>query len=396
MKTICLFSPGVLPIPVTKGGAIETLIDILIEQNEIYQNVKFLVISVKDKSIIEKNVEYKYTQIVYVKKNHIADKIYGLTYRVLRRIFKLQLPFASLYYLKAFFKLKRMHTDYIVAEGGNYNTFKAIKKLCPQDHLILHIHHHLLPNQIIDKIFNRVIGVSEFVTNQWKVHSQNSKLVGETVLNCIREEIFIQRLTVQEKLEVRTKMGFSERDFIVLFCGRIIDVKGVKELLEAVRRIECNDIKLLLIGSPEFTTKVETPYLIMIKELVEGMGERVKFTGYIPNEELYRYYQVANVQVIPSLWEEAAGLVAIEGMASGLPLIVTDSGGLTEYVDDTCSIVVKRDDRLIDNLALEINKLYNNPELCMLMGNAGKKRAKKFSKKNFYENFIRAIGLYNE
>lgn len=396
MKTICLFSPGILPIPAIKGGAIETLIDILIEQNEIYQGVKFLVVSVKDKSITEKDVEYKYTQIVYVNKNHIIDKIYELTYRVLRKIFKVQLPFASLYYLKAYYKLKKVHIDYIVAEGGDYSTFKAVKKLCPEDHLILHIHHHLLPNERIDRIFNRVIGVSDFVTNQWKSHSQNSKLVAKVVPNCIREEIFIQRLTVYERLELRARMGFSEEDFIVLFCGRIIDVKGVKELLEAIKHIKCKDIKLLLIGSPEFATKVETPYLTMITSLVEEMQERVKVTGYIPNQELYRYYQIANIQVIPSLCEEAAGLVAIEGMASGLPLIVTDSGGLTEYVDDTCSIVVKKDDRLIDNLALKINELYQRPELCTMMGNAGKERAKKFSKKNFYENFIRAIGLYNE
>ena len=69
----------------------------------------------------------------------------------------------------------------------------------------------------------------------------------------------------------------------------------------------------------------------------------MKFTGYIENQKLYRYYQSADIQVIPSLWEEAAGLIAIEGMLSGLPLIITKSGGMIEYAPSNVAVWIDRD-----------------------------------------------------
>lgn len=57
--------------------------------------------------------------------------------------------------------------------------------------------------------------------------------------------------------------------------------------------------------------------------------------------------------MIPSLCEDAAPLVPIEGMCSGLPLIVTDSGGMIEYIDDACALVVSRDE-IVKNLTKAI------------------------------------------
>lgn len=84
--------------------------------------------------------------------------------------------------------------------------------------------------------------------------------------------------------------------------------------------------------------------------LAKKYPEQIRNLGYIPNNALYRYYQASDLQVIPSLWKETAGIVAIEGMLSGLPLIVTRSGGMVEYVDETCAKILERDDRLVENL----------------------------------------------
>ena len=73
------------------------------------------------------------------------------------------------------------------------------------------------------------------------------------------------------------------------------------------------------------------------------MENQVIHVGYINNDELYKYYQIADMQAVPSMWEEAAGLVAIEGMASGLPLVVTRSGGMVEYVDEKCALTVDKE-----------------------------------------------------
>ena len=65
---------------------------------------------------------------------------------------------------------------------------------------------------------------------------------------------------------------------------------------------------------------------------------------------MHYIYQLADISVIPSLCEDAAPLVAVEAMASGLPLIVTKSGGIPEYVSRKCALILEKDNQLIPNL----------------------------------------------
>lgn len=88
--------------------------------------------------------------------------------------------------------------------------------------------------------------------------------------------------------------------------------------------------------------------------------DRIRFTGYIENAELYQYYQCADMQVVPSMWEEAAGLVAIEGMLSGLPLVVTKSGGLVEYAPKEVAMQIERNG-IVENLKMAIETVMYNP-----------------------------------
>jgi glycosyltransferase involved in cell wall biosynthesis len=92
------------------------------------------------------------------------------------------------------------------------------------------------------------------------------------------------------------------------------------------------------------------------------------------------------MQVIPSLWEEAAGLIAIEGMLSGLPLIVTKSGGLIEYAPQDVACWVERDG-IVGNLESAITGLAQDPEKRDKMRRLSLKQAKEFPKSRFYNEF---------
>ena len=142
-----------------------------------------------------------------------------------------------------------------------------------------------------------------------------------------------------------------------------------------------------MLGSAISGGNAATPYVAEVQKLVEQAGDRVKFTGYIDNKELYRYYQSADMQVIPSLWEEAAGLIAIEGMLSGLPLIVTKSGGLIEYAPSDVAVWVERED-IVTNLEREIKKLAGDVKMREQMISASLEQAKAFPKSRFYNDFI--------
>jgi hypothetical protein len=117
---------------------------------------------------------------------------------------------------------------------------------------------------------------------------------------------------------------------------------------------------------------------------------RIIFTGYVNNEELYKYHQISDIQVIPSLCEDAAPLVPIEGMCSGLPLIVTDSGGMIEYIDDACALVVSRDE-IVKNLTKAIMRAKADDAWRRKASHEGPLRAEKFSEEAFYRNFVSLI-----
>lgn len=128
-----------------------------------------------------------------------------------------------------------------------------------------------------------------------------------------------------------------------------------------------------------------------IKQYVEEYPDIIKFTGFIHNTELYKYYALSNVSVIPSTYEDPAPLVPIEGMANGIPLIVSNTGGAWEYVSDECALQVIKENNLVDQIADSIVNLMNNADKQQMMRISAKNRAKLFTSDQFYADFIEML-----
>ena len=388
MKKICFISPGILPVPNTLGGAIETLLTNIITENEYYNKANITIISSYENGAYKISKSYKNTSIKYIKSSKLEIKLYNLLYRLIRKVFKKKLNFSSLYYLKSYRILKKYNYDYIVVEGGDYLELKKIVDYFGKKNIYLHIHHQIIPNIELDAIFDNIIGTSNFVNKEWERNSSNKNLHKYVVYNCVNENYFNKKISNNERRTIREKLGFEKDDFIVIYCGRIIKEKGVKELVQAVNLIENKKIKLLIVGSINFALECTDEYLRSIESFVKKSDNKIKFTGYIANEEVFKYYQTADVQVIPSICEEAAGLVSIEGMLSGLPLIVTKSGGLNEYVSDECSIKISKEKNLVVHIKEAIEKLYNDKNMYNNMKLAGLKRSNYFKMNKYYEDIL--------
>ena len=177
-----------------------------------------------------------------------------------------------------------------------------------------------------------------------------------------------------------------------MFVGRLIPEKGIEELLDAFTMIKRENVKLLVIGSVNFAGKEETGFSRLIRKRIQDMSS-VKFCGYVDNSELCQYYRSCDLMAVPSVWEEANGLVSIEAMHSGLPLVVTRSGGLTENVDENCAVILDKDNGLAENLALSIESLASDPERRRKMSEASLKRAELFTRNKFYHDFMRVFEL---
>ena len=127
-----------------------------------------------------------------------------------------------------------------------------------------------------------------------------------------------------------------------------------------------------------------------MKKLCKKNRNRIVATGYVDNSEIYKYAMAADIQCVPSLWEEAAGLVTIEAMAYGIPTIVTNSGGMTEYVTEENALIIERDG-IAENLKNAICYLKDNPELRNQMSKNAKIQSKKYGEETYYKNFVNTV-----
>ncbi len=115
---------------------------------------------------------------------------------------------------------------------------------------------------------------------------------------------------------------------IVFFVGRLVNEKGVHVLLNAIPEIlkNYNDVKFVIAG--------KGPCLNNLIELSEQLNitHKVYFTGFVSEEVLLKLYKCSDIAVFPSTYEPF-GIVALEGMVAGIPVVVSDVGGLSEIVD---------------------------------------------------------------
>ena len=149
-------------------------------------------------------------------------------------------------------------------------------------------------------------------------------------------------------------------------------------------------IKLLVIGSTFFGDAIsDNDFTRSLKEKTNNLKDRIFFTGFVPYREISSYLRIADISVLPSMWEEPFGLTILESMAAGIPLITTNSGGIPEVCGDT-ALIIERDD-VSSKIADAILFLYNNPQKRQMMTQAALCRSKLFSKEKYAERFFSAL-----
>ena len=140
-----------------------------------------------------------------------------------------------------------------------------------------------------------------------------------------------KRFRPMDQEEARTHLGLNGAH-VVLYVGRIEPLKGVELLLRCIAGVEHNsEYKLLVVGGRLHRDRQLAQLRTLAQEL--GIGEKVNFLGSLPQEELPYYYNAADVCVVPSYYE-SFGLVALEAMACGTPVIARRVGGLLNLVRD--------------------------------------------------------------
>lgn len=159
------------------------------------------------------------------------------------------------------------------------------------------------------------------------------------------------------------------------FMGRLVSEKGVKDLILAFSEVISTnlapDATLKIIGDGPERGKLEA----LCQEL--AVAERVRFTGSMSGADLKEEVRSAGIFVLPSAWEEPMGIVAVELMAAGKPLIVSEVGGLAECCADSCLTFRNRDH---NELAKVMLRLAGSFQLQEKLLRGGLERVKEFDK----------------
>lgn len=387
---ICLIAPGLLPVPASQGGAIETLMTSLIEENERYGELDLTVVTTFDTEsrILARNI--RKTRFIWIPTAGLVERAaFKIRHAIIRRARRNYALTPTPYYQRVLRTLARRDDDFdaIILEGGPSNPPIAFVKRFGNQ---LWYHLHYVPETDFTSGYSTVLAVSDYAAQAWLTHCQNNTARVVTVRNGIDIERFQRHLTDTERNELRASLGLSPNDFVVMYCGRIIPVKGVLELLQAMESINNPHIKLLMVGSPNFGKQSSTDYLQTVEEHVHRLAERVAFTGYIPNDQLWKYGSIADLQAVPSLWEDAAPTVCMEAMAMGLPLLVTRSGGIQEYTTDKCAITVPKDGSIVQSLESAIRQLADDSDRLCTISHHERTHVQEYAKRPFYSRFVEA------
>ena len=132
-------------------------------------------------------------------------------------------------------------------------------------------------------------------------------------------------------------------------------------------------------------------YIKSLEKTAEGIKDKVIFTGYINHNELYKIYSIADVQIVPSRFEDPCPLAVIEGVVSGKPLIVSNCGGIPKIVSEDNAVFIENNEKFIENLKKLMIYMYNNEEKMKKMSKYSKEQIGRFSLKIYYENLINEL-----
>ncbi len=362
----------------------EELINSLISNNENTGKYKFIIYSTYDKDAEEQSKKYRHTTFRYIKNLTQYAKIKYLVYCFFRKIFNKRILRLNDFDYSIYKYIQKDVSDLVIVEGGAFiHEYKTLSDLIGHKKMVLHIHAVFEAPAGADQIFGHAIAISNYVKSVWQMKSNMDVFV---LRNCYLEKNFtFQNMEHIASVIKKTQLGFHSDDAVFLYVGRIIEVKGVYEFCNAILHCSNEKIKACIVGSSNYKDGRDTEYFQKIQKLSKESNGKIIMTGFIPNDQLFDVYQAVDVQVVPSIWEEGAGMVTIEGMANGLPLIVTDSGGIHEYANPEGTIVVHRSN--LENELIDAMQYLMDPVIRMQMGAKNRVYAQQFNSVNYYKNF---------
>jgi len=190
-----------------------------------------------------------------------------------------------------------------------------------------------------------------------------------------------------KRIEIKIKYNLKEDDKIILFVGRVALEKSIDKIIKAlaiIKKRNSGKEKLLIVGNG--------PAMDELKQLTRTLKveEDVIFAGTVSYEEIQHYYKMAYVFTIAST-TETFGIVTIEALASGVPVVAVKAPGATDILTDGMDGLLVDDD--VEKIANALEKIIKEPELREKLSQGALKTSEKYSIDTISE---RMLNLYRE
>lgn len=210
------------------------------------------------------------------------------------------------------------YTSWGISLRGNINELYRIlaKPLTPWEFRLKTRYHE--ERHFLTYYCDRIITVSHHSLTTLKDVYNIPESKAELIFNYVD----IKSSSFNKKEYLRKKYGFNAQSKIIIFAGRLEEDKGIFELITAFKYAykKIDDLHLIIVGSGNYNA--------VLKE-IGPLCKNIHLTGYLHRTELFKFYKLADLGIVPSLHEEF-GYVAAEMAMSGLNVIVNEVGGLKE------------------------------------------------------------------
>lgn len=332
----------------------------------------------ENKSVVGKNsIVYRHkwfgkNLFHFVENRPILDFLYLTPYLCVRVLF--------------FMLFNHKDVDVIHAHGFNAALIGRILKKIFNKRLIVSTHavYGLNDKSIVSKIIKNILKKADEILCVSKSSMDELINIGlnQRNINVYKQWIDLNNFDIADEftlIKMRNNMKISDNFFSVLFVGRLIEKKGIKQLCEAA--IALPDINFIIIGAG--------PLENYIKKMAKSYNN-ILYIGKVINNELNEYFGIANLLCIPSQYEEGFPRVPMEAVACGLPVIASNKGGkggLTEMLDEDVALFI---DPTVDNIKRAILNLSQDKSLYMTLKN----NCRNYALRNFSQDNINLIIKY--
>ena len=223
---------------------------------------------------------------------------------------------------------------------------------------ILHMHNEMPVEQLLP-------GTVLFTVSRYLKERYAARLPGadiRVVTNGVDTDVF-RPLPPGDITALRARLKLPTDRKIVLYAGRISPEKGPLDLVYAFSELRRRrqDVFLLLVGELRTGPDRRGNYGRRLLAACEALGADCYHAGTVDPARMHEYYQVADLAVVPSEFEEPFGMVAIEAMAAGIPVLAANKGGLREFVIPHETGFLIADTRDYAGFARQMHELLDRP-----------------------------------